>query len=207
MARDYVQRNVKRKPRSKRPQKKQASGLPGWVWLFAGLCIGLAIAVFAYISRPVEPMPGAGAIAEPAPAAQQTQQKPAVEIPPEREARFSFYELLPSQEVVIPDEPTPPPSSKAEQAKESVPPAEKPASGAPAYMIMVASFRDQSNAQEQKAQLAFLGIQSRVEKVTIDGTDTFYRVRVGPEKSLAKAQSTLAQLRDHGVEGVLIKLK
>lgn len=94
MARDYAARN-------KRPAPKPA-GLPGWVWLTAGLSMGLVVAAIVYIGRPADSMPmapAAGAVvrgAAPAPAPRE-----AVEIPPTEEPRFDFYTLLEKEQVVL----------------------------------------------------------------------------------------------------------
>jgi cell division protein FtsN len=74
-------------------------------------------------------------------------------------------------------------------------------------MILVASYKERGNAEEQKAKLAMMGMQSRVEKVTIDNRDTFYRVRIGPERDLAAARSVVSELNANGIEGVVVKLK
>lgn len=192
MARDYA---VRRAPPSR---KKAGAMFPPWVWLFAGLSIGLAIAVITYISRPAVPMPGPKADPVISGSAAAPPQGSKVKVPPKEKPRFTFYELLPSQEIVIrdgDDEVPAPAVKKPEQA------------AANAYMILVASYRERGNAEEQKAQLAMLGMESRVEKVTIDNRDTFYRVRIGPESNLGRAQKILAQLSSHGIEGVLVKLK
>lgn len=184
MARDYVARN--RKPAPKR------AGLPGWVWLCAGLSIGLAVAAWVYISRPAQPLPMAQApVAGDATAAGK---RPKVEIPPKQDSRFKFYDLLESQQVIVP----------SDEQKKAAP--TTPSSDDAQYLIIVASFQDPAKAEEQKASLAMAGVESRVEKVTVDDRETWYRVRVGPEKGLAKAQTVLSQLKVNGIEGRLVRM-
>ena len=79
--------------------------------------------------------------------------------------------------------------------------------GSDRYIIHVASFRAQDDAERQKASLALIGIESRIESVTIDDKDTYYRVRVGPENDWRKVQSTMARLDENGIEALLIKLQ
>jgi cell division protein FtsN len=217
MARDYAARN-------KRPARKPA-GLPGWVWMIAGLSLGLAVAVFVYISRPTQtPLRGTTAamqVGEPETAGelvngkkmksseaqdiaerQAKSAKPAakVEPPPKEKPRFTFYELLPNQEVLVPG-----PSEPA-GARPGAPPPTRTTPGE-SFIIQVASYRSESEADKQKASLALIGLESRIEKVTIDNRDTYYRVRVGPLADERKARETLAQLEANGINGMLVKLK
>ncbi len=212
MARDYAARN-------RAPKKKKNGGIPGWIWLVAGLSIGLAVAAFTYISRPPEkPLRGSAAVLgaeaeEEAKPARKTasDKKESVAIPPKEKPRFTFYELLPSQEVVIPGEEVAKATATPPAAK---PPGTKPADAAPpsatesgVFIIQVASYRSQAEADKQKASLALVGIESKVEKVTIDNRDTYYRVRIGPERDGARARSLMSQLESHGIQGLLVKVK
>ena len=206
---DYAQRgNGRSQARSK--GKGKSGGMPGWIWAILGLSFGLAIAALVYITRPSQPMPGQAAMArvdaktaaadadeekasssKPEPAANK---KGAIKLPPKEKPRFTFYDILPGQEVVVP-------SSVAAAAGKPVPGDDG------VYVIQVAAYRTQEDADAQKAKLALIGMESRIEKITIDGKDTYFRVRVGPEKSLAKAHTLMARLEQNGVQAVLIKLK
>ncbi len=196
MARDYAHRGSGGPRQARGRSGARKSGLPGWVWLAAGLSVGLAVAAFVYISRPpAQPLSEAPAPAKKA--AKPADRNAPIPLPPKEKARFTFYEILRDQEIVIPKEdtraPTPPPS------------AAHPADGS--YVIQVASFRAQNDAERQKASLALLGIESRIERVTIDDKSTFYRVRIGPEASWNRVQTTMARLEENGIEAMLIKLK
>ncbi|SFF26033.1 Sporulation related domain-containing protein [Fontimonas thermophila] len=190
MARDYAQRNGGRR------RTRSTGGLPGWVWLVVGLSAGLAVAAFVYVSRPVAP-PSPPLAAQTAPAEKKTGTSGPIPLPPKEKPRFTFYEILKNQEVVIPGEtaraPTPPPAAQA--------------AGEGSYIIQVASFRSQAEAERQKAALALIGIESRIETVTIDGRDTYYRVRIGPESSWGRVQSTLARLDENGIDAMVIRLR
>lgn len=237
--RDYASRH--RRPSG----RKKSSGLPGWVWLFVGLSVGLAVAVFIYISRPPQtPLRGTSAameVGEPEPAAElvngkRIQPKEArdigerpkarpesaakgerIEVPPKEKSRFTFYELLPNQEVLVPSQPATkgakPGAAAAASPSTGTAPAPAPATaatppaGGGSFIIQVASYKSQSEAERQKAALALLGIESRIENVTIDNRDTYYRVRIGPIRDEARARDTLAQLESNGINGMLVKLK
>lgn len=198
MARDYAARN-------KRPARHKG-GVPGWVWMLAGLSAGLAVAAFVYISRPAQPLRGSAAQAPQRGEGAREVERESVEIPPREKPRFTFYELLPSQEVLVPSQEAPKPGTSAPQPG-SATPADRNAPAGEVYIIQVASYRSQDEAEQQKAMLALLGVESRIEKVTIDNRDTYYRVRVGPERDASRARALLAQLQANGVNGMLVKVK
>jgi cell division protein FtsN len=198
VSRDYAQRGSgsRRQARGRGGASKRG-GLPGWAWLFAGLSVGLAIAAFVYISRPAPPPPqpvdSAPLKAERAP-----DRNAPIPLPPKEKPRFTFYEILKNQEVVVPKD----------QVRSATAPAPGAApAGSDSYIIQIASFRAQADAERQKASLALLGIESRIESVTIDGKDTYYRVRFGPENDWRKVQTTMTRLDENGIEALLIKLK
>lgn len=217
MSRDYAQRggNHRQQARGRSSGKSKSSGLPGWVWMFAGLSVGLAVAAFVYISRPMNgnavpvfEQAGTGETAatdeEPRATAKPRQsskaaadKKAPIALPPKEKARFTFYEILRDQEVVIPQD----------AVKGDRPPPAVADAGEGSFVIQVASFKAQAEADRQKAALALVGIESRIESVTIDGKDTYYRVRIGPESNWKKVQAMMARLEENDISAMLIKLK
>lgn len=194
MARDYGQRGTAR-----RTSTRGKGSMPGWVWMVAGLSLGLAVAALAYITRPVETAaePGAGARGT---AAAPTARREKIPLPPETQSRFTFYEILPSQEVVVPREVLREAAAARPSSKSSDPTASR------TYLIQVASYRSQTDAERQKATLALIGLESRIETVTIDGRETFYRVRVGPIKGMAQAHTLMTRLEENGIESLLVQV-
>lgn len=194
-ARDYANSSRKKAVPRRQTRRKQDKALPGWVWLLAGLSIGLAIAAGFYITRPTglptaEPAAAAGSQAEP-------KAQPKIELPPKEEARFSFYEILPNYEVVVPRSE---PNQPAQRAPKTVP---EPGN----YLVQVGSFQSRQDADRQRATLALLGIESKIEKVTIDNRDTWYRVRVGPESDERRLTGILEQLAAEQIDALLIRVK
>lgn len=184
MARDYAPRSAPRRPPVR---KKSGGGVPGWIWGLLGLSVGLAVAAMVYIKRPPEPMPNRRET--PAPSATV---KPSAAPDKPAPRAFTFYELLPNQEVVVPDG--------------AVPESQTPAAPAQ-YLIQVASYRNPQDADRQKASLALLGLEARVETVTIDGRETYYRVRLGPVTGLDAAQQMVSQLDQNGIESLVVKVR
>lgn len=190
MARDYAQRGPRRS------QTQQRGQLPSWAWLVFGLSMGLAVAAFVYISRPAGSLqdmasstPPPKPVTPPAPVAGKNGRLP---LPPAEKERFSFYEALKKQKVYIPRDDRPPPTKA-------------PAASAPElFLVQVASYRAVSDAENEKAKLALLGIESRIEKVTVDDRETYFRVRIGPLGE-DRTQATLARLSENGMHGMVVK--
>ena len=204
MGRDYAARN--RRPASR------AAGMPGWVWLVAGLSMGLVVACIVYIGRPAQPMPMA-----PAGGVQKPRAK--VEIPPVEEPRFDFYTLLEKEQVVVPGESRPRPPTKT-PARPVVPPA-SPATAAPApgvpvpaptspggtrYLVLAGSFREAGNAEAHRAKLALVGVEARIETVKTQDGDMLHRVRIGPANSEAQAQGVASRLKSQGFDSRVVKM-
>ncbi|NGY06457.1 SPOR domain-containing protein [Solimonas terrae] len=218
MSRDYAPRGGGNR-RQTRKSKSKNSGVPGWIWLIAGLSFGLAVAAFVYIRQPAS-APMLTQADNDAPAASEAAKgghekggkSQALPLPPKEKERFTFYEILKNQEVVLPNDAVK--SSKPpDVAAPSNPATPAPASAANgndgntgSYIIQVASYRSQNEAEKQKASLALLGVESRIESVTIDGKDTFYRVRIGPDSNWSHVQTTMSRLEASGIQALLVKI-
>jgi len=121
------------------------------------------------------------------------------------EPTFEFYSLLPETEVVV-DEPklskkiiVTAPVQAEKNKKNSV--------NKVKYMLQVGSFRKLSDADAHKAKLAFLGIESKVQTVTIDNKDTWHRVQVGPIIGRKKADALKKHLQQNGIDSLLVRAK
>lgn len=150
--------------------------------------------------------------------------------------RFDFYTLLPEMEVVIPEEEitaglkqkTPPPAvkpaaatpaSKAEAVAKITPkpavttkPAAKtepatPAAATGTYYLQVGSFSDGVKAERFKAELGMLGMQTSIQRVTINSKETYHRVRVGPFRTLEELDRTRQTLKKKGIDSTPIKVR
>lgn len=201
MPRDYAKtRNPAPRAAPRRGPPRGGGGMPGFVWLLLGLGIGALGMAWVWIERPARPATlAAVAPALSAPEARNAPPKP-IPLPPKQPSRFAFYELLPSYEVVIPREDA---AASTKAGKPTTPEIAAPGQ----YLIQVGAYKTHDEAERGQANLALLGVESKVEQVTIDQTETWYRVRIGPEDSLAKAQDILQRLDDNGVKGMLVKVK
>jgi cell division protein FtsN len=72
-------------------------------------------------------------------------------------------------------------------------------------VLQAGSFSAASDADKLQANLALLGIESRVQRVTIDD-DVYHRVRIGPITDLEKLNRIRRQLHDAHVNAMLMKV-
>lgn len=189
----------KRKRKTKR--KPQQEPYPGWMWLLFGLGIGLSVA-FAIYMKDLQPAPPPQPVAQqPASmtAPMETESASGASAPEapakEEEPRFTFYSMLPSFEVVIPEEET---DVSLDAELEAV---QQPGN----YVLQAGSFNDVSDADRRRAQLALLGVESRVQRIMIDDR-TYHRVRVGPMSDLDELNRVRSQLRDADIDVLRIRL-
>jgi cell division protein FtsN len=122
------------------------------------------------------------------------------------EPTFDFYTLLPEMEVIVDDR-----STQNKKTIVTSPPQESPEKTATAekvsFLLQVGSFKNLSDADGFRAKLAFLGIESKVQTVTIDNKDTWHRVLVGPILGREKADALQKQLRQNKIESMLTRAK
>lgn len=168
------------------------------VGLVIGLSLGLCAAGWVWINRPAKTSPLIASAATPAATAAQSQ-KP-IPLPPKQPSKYAFYEMLPSYEVVIPREDA---AASAKAGKATTPEIAEPGQ----YLIQVGAYKTREEADRSRASLALLGVESKIEQVTIDQAETWFRVRIGPQASLPKAQEILQRLDDNGIKGMLVKVK
>lgn len=195
MPRDYKHRAQRRK---KRPP------VSPWLGLTAGLLIGLFVAFLVYIRMQAAPARQAQVEEVPiAPTILEQQERPDPATADDRESappprpRFDFYTLLPEMEIVVPErEIKGAPQEGIKQVKEPG-----------TYFLQVGSFSSSEQADRFKAELALLGLETSIQKVTINNKDTYHRVRVGPYHDLDALNRARRILIREGIEGALIRIK
>jgi cell division protein FtsN len=197
MARDYkhIARNHSKR---RRP--------PPWVWLMVGLTLGLFIAFLVYlnehktsevttnqsrlsIDQPAEAPPVAAA------------PKPKMDSPEEKpKPRFEFYTILPEMEVHVPEQEVASPPPRQTTTK-------PPPTAGTSYTLQVGSFEHFTEADRLKARLALMGLEAEIQSVSVDGSDTWHRVRMGPFTDLEELNRIRVRLREHGLEALVLKQK
>jgi len=186
----------KRSKRRKSTTRKQ--DYPGWVWMLFGLAIGLSVA-FAIFVRDRQPVTVAEKGPEPASleSAIDNNGEAAEQAPEEtpKENRFTFYNVLPNFEVVIPEQE---PDVTADVEPQAV---IEPG----IYVLQAGSFSRFEDADRRRAELALQGIESNIQRVMIDDR-TYHRVRIGPTDDLEELNMLRSRLRAANIDVLRIRL-
>ncbi len=200
------------KPRRNQPAKKKSGG-GTLVGMFIGLVLGVGIAagVVWYLNKSPLPFVDKGVASKPAGEAKNGAQpvqpgqplalpgKPGDPVP---EKRFQFYDILPGKADAVPDKAAKPEAKTAETKKEEKK-EESKESKTPLF-LQAGSFSTAQDADNQKAKLAFMGMEAVVQQVMIQDK-TFYRVRVGPYTKIDELNKVRAELAKSGIEAQLAK--
>jgi hypothetical protein len=190
---------AQRKRRRSKSRKKQQE-YPGWLWMLFGLALGLSVAFAIYVKdrRPAT----MASVPAPQPASMQAALDDNGEIgtaeEPEEEAgesRFTFYDMLPNFEVIIPEQE--PDVAVDAQPQAVVEPG--------LYVLQAGSFTLHADADRRKAELAMHGIESSIQRVTIDDK-TYHRVRIGPTDDLDELNMLRSRLRTAQIDVLRIRL-
>jgi len=185
MARDYKAR------------RKAPGGFSGWVGLCCGLAIGLAIAGVVYVKdhRSDAPIPKAAKAAK----------RPHGNEAPEADAgdagtgdsakSYDFYDKLPKFEVVVPE--------KDKDVRPDIKPVPETRPGT--YVLQAGSYKNFADADRIRAKLALQGVESKVQKVSVDN-DTWHRIRIGPISKLDELNRLRGILRKADVDVLVIRV-
>jgi cell division protein FtsN len=186
------------------------------IGLLLGIVIALGVALwlnksaipFMEKSKPLEPPPKleskAQAKVEPPKIEPRTEPAKAPEsVPPKtspEKSRFEFYQILPGDKDA--GKVAKPAAKKPVDAQ----PAEKPAAVAKeAYFLQAGAFQSETDADNMKAKIAFIGLAASVKPVTLADKGTLYRVRLGPYQSLEEVNRIKSALSDNGVGAAVVK--
>jgi cell division protein FtsN len=128
---------------------------------------------------------------------------------PSEKPRYDFYKILPGGEEQTTGKPasTTARSTTAPAASASATPAPRPALTTEPYYIQVGSFQNPSDADNHKARLAIIGLESSVEPTTLPDKGTWYRVRIGPFTKLEDINRVRQVLAQNGIKSTLVKAK
>jgi len=178
----------------RRKRKSRDDDYPGWIWMMFGLSIGLAVAFAIYINDrtpgvPVRP------VAEQAANVDDSDEQSGTELEEPPEARFDFYSLLPKFEVIIPEQER---DVRVETSSQAV---VEPG----VYVLQAGSFSAYEDADRRRATLALQGIESKIQRVTIDDK-TYHRVRIGPIDDLDQLNVLRSRLREAEIDVLRIRL-
>ena len=195
MSRDY-------KPRTQSKysgQRRKKPGIVLWRWMLITAII-IAFAVFlAYLwsagSQPVNPQQisqtslnkTGSETAVVAKEGQKPEVKPGPKIP-----QFDFYTILPEKEVVVPEY-----EIKTRTREERVGKAKETH-----YVMQAGSFKTFKEADQLRAKLASMGIESKVQKAKV-GSVNWYRVKMGPYAQTDSVNTIRARLRQKNIDVII----
>jgi len=122
--------------------------------------------------------------------------------------KFDFYTLLPEQEVIEPNErPEPAPAAKIEKGqKPQAPAVTNNAAPGEEFILQAGSFHSAQEAERRRAQVQALGLPNRQESVST-GSDTWYRVLVGPFPTRDAVAQARDKLAGQSIETILVRKK
>lgn len=192
-----------RRTRRRSTRSNRRRPAPPWLWAVSGLALGLLVAFLVFLQmRPDSESVAALPVPPPQATPEAPPDKPRAPSPPPAKPpakpRFDFYNLLPEMEVIVPDA-----EIAGKPSAAGVKRVEEPGT----YLLQAGSFRSRAQAEQLRARLALLGLETSVQTVSVDNAQTWHRVRVGPFSKLKELNDARVLLRKNGVDAILIRLK
>lgn len=116
--------------------------------------------------------------------------------------KFDFYEMLPAMEVEVQE--TLQQEADSKVVVSTVPETEKkvPAKIEASYRLQVGAFRTRGEAEQLRAELAFLGLESSIEPFQQTSGSFLHRIKVGPYHNTKEMQKAAATLKLHGFPAI-----
>jgi cell division protein FtsN len=174
---------------------------PGWAWLLAGILIGAFISFLVYLREIAPRLPPQGAVVASQSSQPSTENTTAtVSTPPPSNPApdIGFYEIQPKTEEKVPPPPSEPPPATLKPKNDF------PITVPGRYLLQVASFQNEQDAEGMKNYLVSLGIPAYVEKINLS-SGAWYRVQVGPMTDLDKLNQIGAKLAENNLKANIRK--
>ena len=215
MIRDY---------KSRKSAKNRKGGNSLLLALFIGYTLGLAsaIGVWLYISQTPSPYLNEGKIIENQISGKSVQPSPQTKnaamdtnLSGTDKPRFDFYKILPGIDepagedvfdlLSLPPDPITSTGKIFEREPEKIP--EKTPEPKDPYYLQAGSFRNSSDAEKMKAELALLGIVASVQTGRSQNNALLHRVRIGPFTRMEKLDRVRALLQENGITSSLARAR
>jgi cell division protein FtsN len=182
-------------PRDYKTKRNKPGAFSGWIGLACGLGLGLGVAGVVYLKDHRLDAPIASS-------EKAIKKRTRGNEPPEsgdsggdESKSYAFYEMLPKFEVVVPEK-----DKDVRPDIKSVPETRRGT-----YVLQAGSYKNFADADRVRAKLALLGIESNVQKVTVDN-DTWHRIRIGPIFKLEELNRMRQTLRKADVDVLEIRV-
>ena len=181
--------------------------VPGYIWLLAGLVIGLFASFLVYLDKqPTQNISFTESVKQ---ELKQARQQKAIEQSQTntsddktKKPRFEFYTILSELEVFVPEidfEKKEAPDTITKSFNTNNLHSKK-------YLLQAGSFKNNADAERLKASLAFLGVQASIQNVDIN-QDSWHRVRIGPFTNPERLRETLHTLKQNNIHAMTMELK
>ena len=186
MARDY------------KTKRRKTTGFSGWMGVLSGLALGLAVAGIVYVKdhRSEAPAARSGKADKRKSHGNELADAEAADPGAEESAKsYDFYDMLPKFEVVVPEK-----DKDVRPDTKSVPETRRGT-----YVLQAGSYKNFADADRVRAKLALQGVESKVQKVSVDN-DTWHRIRIGPISKLDELNRLRQTLRKADVDVLVIRV-
>ena len=110
------------------------------------------------------------------------------------DTEYSFYDKLPSYEVVVPEK-------ERGRRVDAAARVEQPGT----YFLQVGSYRSETEAERVRAQLARQDISASVQRVQLD-SDVWFRTRIGPLKDLDQLNRLRQRLQAADFDSLVVRV-
>ncbi len=203
MARDYKHRAQDKKTTRSGPQSGPGQSVGLWKWMLITMLIISFVVFLVYLrtaSKQVNTTQAPQTLASDK--SEKNNLKNAKEAktdkktePEHKPPRFDFYTILPDKEVVVPEY-----EIKTRTREERVGKAKETK-----YIMQAGSFKVFKEADELRAKLALMGIESKVEKAKV-GSVTWNRVKMGPYTQLNSVNTIKSRLKKNGIDVIVTEV-
>src|SRR4030081_3477185 len=188
-----------RKPaaRDYKTKRRKNTGFSGWMGVLCGLAVGLGVAAVVYIKdhRPDAQTARSAKAEKKKSRASERPESEAVDSAEEPAKSYDFYDMLPKFEVVVPEK-----DKDVRPDIKSVPETRRGT-----YVLQAGSYKNFADADRVRAQLALQGVESKVQKVSVDN-DTWHRIRIGPISKLDELNRLRQILHKADVDVLVIRV-
>jgi cell division protein FtsN len=188
-----------RKPaaRDYKTKRRKNTGFSGWMGVLCGLTVGLGVAAVVYIKdhRPDAQTTRSAKAEKKKSRASEMPEAETADSAEEPAKSYDFYDMLPKFEVVVPEK-----DKDVRPDIKSVPETRRGT-----YVLQAGSYKNFADADRVRAKLALQGVESKVQKVSVDN-DTWHRIRIGPISKLDELNRLRQILRKADVDVLVIRV-
>lgn len=206
MAKDYKHRANSLNPNNRRRNSQESSGVGLFKWmLITALIIGFAV-FLVYLKSPGFQKTAPSLIAQGQETAtpiksdkiETTNKASTGEVKKDQKPQppqFDFYTILPKKEMIVPDHEIKTRTREERVGKNKI----------ASYVIQAGSSQNPKDADQLRAKLALMGIESKIQKAKVESV-IWYRVKIGPYSQMGSVNSIMSRLQKNGMKPVITEV-